>query len=62
MCELYVSCGSKVMPRTFVCVAMNSAVLFILRTRLLLYYSRPGVNREKDVLSGFSVILFILSR
>ena len=29
MCVLYVSFGSKVMPRTFGCVAMHSAVLFI---------------------------------
>ena len=37
MCVLYVSFGSKVRPRTFGCVAMGSAVLFILRSRLLLY-------------------------
>ena len=35
MCVLYVSFGSKVRPRTFGCVAMGSAVLFILRSRLL---------------------------
>ena len=29
MCVLYVSFGSKVRPRTFGCVAMHSAVLFI---------------------------------
>ena len=28
MCVLYVSFGSKVMSRTFGCVAMRSAVLF----------------------------------
>ena len=33
---LYVSFGSKVRPRTFGCVAMGNAVLFILRSRLLL--------------------------
>ena len=27
MCELYVSFGSKVMPRIFGCIAMGSAVL-----------------------------------
>ena len=32
MCVLYVSFGSKVRPRTFGCVAMGSAVLFILRS------------------------------
>ena len=30
MCVLYVSFGSKVKSRTFRCVAMGSAVLFIL--------------------------------
>ena len=32
-----VSFGSKVRPRTFGCIAMCSAVLSILRFRLLLY-------------------------
>ena len=36
MCVLYVSFGYKIRPRTFGCVAMGSAVLFILRSRLLL--------------------------
>ena len=58
MCVLYVSFGSKVRPRTFGCVAMGSAVLFILRSRLLLYYAGSGVNRVQVVLSGFSVRLF----
>ena len=31
MCVLYVNFGSKVRPRTVGCVAMDSAVLFILR-------------------------------
>ena len=35
MCVLYVSFGSKVRPRTFGCVAMGSALLFIVRSRLL---------------------------
>ena len=56
MCVLYVSFGSKVRPRTFGCIAMGSAVLFILR--LLLYSAGSGVNRVQVVLSGFSVILF----
>ena len=38
-------CGSKVRPRTFECVAMGSTVLFILRSRLLLYSAGSGVNR-----------------
>ena len=44
MCVLYVSFGSKVRPRTFVCAAMGSALLFILRFRLLLYAAGSGVN------------------
>ena len=45
MCVLYVSLGSKVRPRTFGCVAMGSAVLFILNSRLFLYSAGSGVNR-----------------
>ena len=55
MCVLYVSFGSKVRPRTFGCVAMRSAVLFIFRSRLLLYSAGSGVNSVQVVLSGFSV-------
>ena len=58
MCVLYVSFGSKVMPRTIGCVAMRSAVLFIFRSRLLLYSTGSGVNRKQVVLYGFSVRLF----
>ena len=58
MCVPYVSFGSKVRPRTFGCLAMGSAVLFILRSRLLLYSAGSGVNRVQVVLSGFSVGLF----
>ena len=36
---------------------MRSAVLFIFRSRLLLYSAGSGVNRVKVVLSGFSVRL-----
>ena len=57
MCVLYVSFGSKVRPRTFGCVAMGSAVLFILRCRLLLYYAGSVVNKVQVVLSGFSVTI-----
>ena len=42
MCLLYVSFGSKVMPKSFGCIAMGSAVLFILRSRLLLYSAGSG--------------------
>ena len=58
MCVLYVSFGSKVRPRTFGCVTMRSAVLFIFRSRLLLYSAASRVNRVHVVLSGFSVKLF----
>ena len=58
MCVLYVSFGSKVRPCTFRCVAMDSAVLFVFRSRLLLYSAGSGVNRVQVVLSGFSVRLF----
>ena len=34
MCVLHVSFRSKVRPRTFGCVAMGSALLFILKSRL----------------------------
>ena len=55
---LYASFGSKVRPITVVCVAMRSAVLFIFRSRLLLYTAGSEVNRVQIVLSGFSVRLF----
>ena len=60
MCVLYVRFGSTARPRTFGCVAMGSAVLFILRSRLLLYSVRSGVNRVQVVLSGFSVRFFFV--
>ena len=55
---LYVSFGSKVRPRTFGCIAMGSALLYIFRTRLLVYSTGSGVNRVQVVLSGFSMKLF----
>ena len=58
MCVLYVSFGSKVRPRTFVCVAIGSALLCILRFRLLVHSAGSGVNSMQVVLSGFSMILF----
>ena len=57
MCGLYVNFGSKVRPRTFGCIAMGSAVLFILWSRLLVYSARSEVNRVQVVLSVFSVRL-----
>ena len=41
---LYMSFGSKVNPRTFGCVAMGSAVLFILKSGLLLYSTQGLPN------------------
>ena len=55
MCVLYVSFGSKGRPRTIGCIAMDSALLFILR---FIYSARSGVNRVQVVLSGFSMRLF----
>ena len=45
MCVLYVSFGSKLRLRIIECIAMDSAVLFILRSRLFLYSAGSGVNR-----------------
>ena len=58
MCVMYASFGSKVRSRTFGCVAMGSAVLFILMSRLLLYSAGSGVNKVQASLAAFSVILF----
>ena len=49
--------GSTVRLRIFGCVAMGSVVLFILRSRLLLYSAGSGLNRVQVVLSRFSVRL-----
>ena len=53
MCVLYVNFGSTARPRTFGCVAMGSALLFIVRSRFLVYSAGSGVNRVQVVLSGF---------
>ena len=58
ICVLYVSFGSRVRPRTFGCIAMGSALLFIIRSRLLVYSAGSGVNRVQVVLSGFSKRMF----
>ena len=52
---LFLSFGSTVRPRTFGCVFKGYVVLFILRSRLILYSAGSGVNRVQVVLSGFSV-------
>ena len=58
MCALYVSFGCKVRPRTFRCVVMGSALLFIVMSRLLVYSAGSSVNRVEVVLSGFSMRFF----
>ena len=58
MCVLFVSCGSKVRPRTFGCLVMGSALLCMFRSRLLVYYAGSGVNRVQVVLFRFSMRLF----
>ena len=58
VCVLYVRAVSKVRPRTFGYVAICSALLFIVRSRLLVYSAGSGVNRLQVVLSGFSMRLF----
>ena len=60
MCVLYVSLGSKVRPRTFGCVDMRSAVLFIFRSRLLLYSTGSGLNRVQVFFSWIlcEIVLF----
>ena len=50
-------CQFWIRARTFGRVAMDSAVLFILRSRLLVYSVGSGVNRMQVVLSGFNVRL-----
>ena len=62
MCVLNVSFGSKVRPRIFGCVTMGSALLFIVRSRLIVYSAGSGENRVHVVLSGFSKSCFVLSR
>ena len=52
------SFGSKVRPRTFGRVSMRGAVLFIFRSRFLLYSAGSGVNRVQVGLSGFSMRWF----
>ena len=63
MCVLHVSFGSKVRSRTVGCVAMHSAVLFIFRSRLLLYSAGSGVNRVRCfVWISCEIIFFVQSK
>ena len=45
MCFLYVSFGSKIRLETFGCIAMGGALLFIVRSKILVYYAGSSVNR-----------------
>ena len=58
MCVQYVSVGSKVRPSTFGCVAMSSSLLYMFRSRWLVYSAGCGKNRVQVVLSRFSMRLF----
>ena len=58
MCVLYVGFGSKVSSITFGCVTMGSDLMFIVRSRLLVYFAGSCGNRLQVVLSGFSKMLF----
>ena len=60
MCVLYVSFGSKVRPRTFGCVAMGSALLFIVRSRLLVYSAGSGVNLSTSLNNASNGIFYTL--
>ena len=62
MCVLYVSFGSKVIPRTFGCVAMGSVHCCVFRSRLLVYSAGSGVNRVQVVLSGFTMFCFVQAK
>ena len=57
MWVLYVSFGSNVRHITFGCVVIGSVVLFILRSRFVLYSTGSGMNRLQFFLSGFNVRL-----
>ena len=57
MCVLYVGFWSKETSRTYGCIAMGGAVLFILRSRLLIYSAGSEVNRVQVVLSRLNVRL-----
>ena len=57
-CE-YVWCMCKVRHTTFGCIAMGSAILFILKSRLFVYSAGSGVIIVQIFLSGFSVRLFL---
>ena len=51
------SFGFNIIPITFGCAAMCRAVLYTLRSRLLVYSTGSGVIRLQGVLSRFCVRL-----
>ena len=55
---VFMSVAVTVWGSVGMCVAMGSAVLFIVRSRLLVYSEGSGVIRVQIVLSGFSKRLF----
>ena len=59
---LYVSFGCTVRTRTFWCDSMTGAMLFILRSKLLVYYAGSVVNIIQFVLSVFSVKLLCFAQ
>ena len=62
MCVLYVTFGSKVRPRTFGWVAMGSAVLFILRSRLLLYSAGAKTYRRHGCMYFLAELVLVLDK
>ena len=57
VCFVFFLWQSQVRPRTFECIATCNAVLFILKSRLLVYSAGSGVKRMQVVWPGFSVTL-----
>ena len=59
---VYGECECFVMQMLYVCVLCascgSSSLLFIVRSRLLVYSAGSGVNRVQVVLAGFSKRLF----
>ena len=62
MCVLYVSFGSKVRHIILGCVAMGSALLFIVRSRFLVYAAGFGVNKVQVVCRDLVRGCFVLPR
>ena len=55
MCVLYVSFGSKVRPRTFGCVAMGSALLFIVYNLCIVLGGYLRILNSPSVQSCFTL-------